>query len=120
MLHKIEEWKDIDGYEGYYQVSNLGNIKSLDVEVFNGKVMHIRKGRVLKLQTNGNYNKVSLSYRGKVKQFLVHRLVAKAFLPNKQNKPEVNHIDYDCFNNCVSNLEWVTAKENDTHKRCKQ
>lgn len=112
-----EIWKNIQGYTGIYQVSSLGNIRSLNRVAWNGHVKHMIKGKLLKLQTNGHYNKVSLSKNGQVNQYLVHRLVAKAFIKNTKNKPEVNHKDKNCYNNHVSNLEWVTSKENDTHKR---
>lgn len=116
MLQKIE-WRDIFGYKGLYQVSSCGMIRSLDRIVWNGKCYHTHKGRILKLQSNLHYNKVSLSKEGKVKQHLVHRLVAMAFLPNPKRKEEVNHKDYNCYNNHVDNLEWVSSKENDSHKR---
>lgn len=112
-----EIWKNIKDYEGIYQVSNFGRVRSLDRYCWNGHKNHFKRGKILKLQTNMHYNKISLSKKGKVKQFLVHRLVAKAFIKNPKNKPEVNHIDKNCFNNKICNLEWVTAKENDTHKR---
>ena len=112
-----EVWSDIEGYEGYYQVSSFGRIRSLDREIYNGKVYHMKKGKLLRLQSNGNYNKISLSKKGTVKQFLVHRLVASCFILNLSDKPEVNHIDKDTYNNVYTNLEWVTSKENDTHKR---
>ena len=113
----IEEWKSIKGYEDYYEVSSLGRVRSLTITTWNGKVYHKKKGRILKLQTNQCYNKVTLSKKGQTKQHLVHRLVAIAFIPNPENKPETNHKDYDTYNNNIENLEWVTAKENDTHKR---
>lgn len=116
MLYKIK-WADIKGYKGLYQVSSTGKVRSVSRRGWNGRVFHEIKGRELKLQSNGNYLKVSLSKKGKVKQLLVHRLVAQAFIDNPENKPEVNHINYNKHNNAVENLEWVTAKENDTHKR---
>lgn len=81
-----------------------------DGVVFNAKTL-----RFIKPQSNGNYYKVTLSIQGKEKQFLVHRLVAKAFIPNPENKPEVNHINGDKFDNRAENLEWVTASENQIH-----
>lgn len=100
-----EKWKKIKGYENY-QVSNLGKVK--------GK--NILKGWNL----NGRkYVQIGLSKNGAIKKFLVHRLVAKAFLKNPLNKEQVNHIDNNPSNNIVSNLEWVTAKEN-THYTIKQ
>lgn len=108
----MEIWKDIKGYEGYYQVSNLGNVRSLDR--FDG--VHDRKGTKIKpnLKQNG-YLQVGLRKHNKRKWFGVHRLVATYFLRNPNNKPQVNHIDCNKQNNNVSNLEWVTGKENQEH-----
>ena len=101
-----EIWKDIEGYEGIYQVSNKGRIKS-----FYGV-----KEKILVTRTKGHdYEKVLLSKNGVGKTFLIHRLVAKAFIPNPENKPEVNHIDGNKKNNCVENLEWMTCSENTKH-----
>lgn len=102
MLEEI--WKDIEGYEGLYQVSTLGRVKNS------------RSGKVLKVgkQING-YLQVSLYKNGKSKRYYMHRLVAQAFIPNPQNKPQVNHIDENKENNYFENLEWVTAKENSNH-----
>lgn len=118
-----EIWKDVIGYEGLYQVSNFGRIKSLKREVrikyfnigWSTRIVPetIRKQTIFK---NG-YAGVQLHKQQKVHLGLVHRLVAKAFIPNTENKPEVNHEDGDKLNNNVSNLEWTTRKENDTHSR---
>ncbi|MCF1632931.1 NUMOD4 domain-containing protein [Tetragenococcus koreensis] len=111
-----EIWRTIVGYEGFYEVSSLGKVRSLKRSIEQkGDVKHIRvmEGRVLKhnLDRNG-YHKVVLSKNGKTKTFKIHRLVAKAFILNTDNLPQVNHIDEDKTNNCVSNLEWCTAKQN--------
>jgi hypothetical protein len=113
----MEIWKDIDGFVGKFQVSNLGNIKGLRRTATNyqGVVSNIPE-RILKLQlTNNGYCHIALNDRENTRQRLVHRLVAEAFIPNPENKSEVNHIDGDKTNNVVENLEWATASENQTH-----
>jgi hypothetical protein len=112
-----EVWKDIKGYEGLYQVSNLGRVKSLDriINYSNG-LNSKHKGKILtKEKTRDNYNRVTLSLNNKQKRFQVHRLVAKHFLKNINNKPCVNHIDGNKLNNIVENLEWCTYSENEIH-----
>ena len=110
-----EVWKDIEGYEGYYQVSNLGQVRSLDRTIpFRGGEKKL-EGMILKQKLNKGYNMVGISMGGKQKGKLTSRLVAKAFIDNPENKPEVNHIDENKQNNRVENLEWVTAKENANH-----
>jgi hypothetical protein len=105
-----EIWKDISGYEGIYQVSNKGNVRSYKA-FKNGENLKPRKRR-------GGYFGVGLSKNGKVNYQLVHRLVAIAFIENPQNKPYVNHIDENPSNNNVENLEWVTNNENMLHSNC--
>lgn len=114
----MEEWRDIDGYVGYYQVSNKGRVRSLDrtintSERFGG----IRKisGKILACSKVEGYPAVSLCKNGSENKEFVHRLVAKAFIPNPDNKPEVNHIDANRANDSVENLEWVTHLENMQH-----
>lgn len=103
-FHENEIWKEIKGYEGLYAVSNKG------------RVMNIMSGKVLKPGINGNgYENVVLCKNGKHKNYKVHRLVAQAFIPNKLNLPEVNHIDECKTNNDVSNLEWVSKSDNIRH-----
>lgn len=111
MEDKINEiWKNIDGYEGLYQISNLGRVKSLGNE-------KNRKERILKLTKNKKtgYLQVGLHKEGKAKRINVHRLVASAFIENPNNLPFINHIDEDKTNNSVSNLEWCDAKYNNNY-----
>lgn len=101
-----EEWRDVKGYEGLYQVSNLGRARSF----------HNQYGRVLKpIRTTDGYSQVTLSKNGKLKATRLHILVAQAFIPNPENKPQVNHIDGNRANCHVDNLEWATSKENIQH-----
>ena len=113
-----EIWKDIKGYEGLYQVSNIGRIKSLERTLTrkNGIKMPIKE-RVLKPKTERNgYLRVNLcNGSGEGKLFLVHRLVCEAFHGNPKNKPCVNHIDENRANNAASNLEWCTYEENNKY-----
>lgn len=113
-----EVWKDIKGYEGLYQVSNLGNVRSYDRFVIGGRYLAQRKiaGKVLNPWDNGSgYLVVSLHNKHKRENRYVHRLVAAAFLEKQPTKNEVNHIDYNKHNNAVSNLEWCTRQENTDH-----
>lgn len=107
-----EIWKDIEGYEGLYQISNLGNVKSLTrrvKQIRNNKVRYyIKPGRLMALPPNDQkYVHVSLYKNGIEKQCKVHRLVAFAFIDNPSGHPEVNHKDFNKENNAVNNLEWV-------------
>lgn len=112
-----EIWRDVAGYEGLYQVSNKGRVRSVDhtVKTKTGKDMLV-KGIMKKPSTGKDgYQYINLLHKGKQKRCAVHRLVAIAFIPNPNNKPEVNHIDAIKNNNCVNNLEWVTGQENNQH-----
>ena len=101
-----EEWRDVGGYEGLYQVSNLGRIRSF----------HNQYGRVLKpIRTTDGYSQVTLTKKGNQTFVRLHVLIARAFIPNVENKPQVNHIDGNRQNCRVDNLEWVTPKENIQH-----
>lgn len=106
-----EIWKDIKGYEGLYQISNLGNVKS-----FPRKGTHTIKERIIKFtKSNKGYCIAVLKNNYVQKALSVHRLVAQAFIPNPDNLPQVNHIDGNKLNNCVDNLEWCTNKQNRKH-----
>lgn len=115
-----ELWKDVQGYEGYYQVSNLGRIKGLDRKVTHsrsdGTKMQVRlKGRILKQYASNGYLRVRLSKDGAIKNYMAHRLVAAEFNGNSKNKPYVNHKNGIKHDNRSCNLEWCTASENNFH-----
>jgi len=104
-----EIWKDIEGYEGRYQVSNLGRVKSLNYR-------HTDQERILQpIPFSHGYLVVNFLKNKKHKTFLIHRLVAQSFIPNPDNKPQVNHINGVKTDNRVVNLEWVTPLENTQH-----
>jgi hypothetical protein len=112
-----EEWKNIKGYEGYYQISNLGNLKALSREVRhpNGGVRKTKE-RISQGSTDGKgYKVATLSKEGNSERVLIHRLVALAFLKNKYNLPVINHKDGVKHNNKVNNLEWSTYQHNIQH-----
>ena len=109
-----EIWKDIKGYEGLYQVSNLGRIKSLKND--NIKYGHYKEFIISQNNNNSfNYWRCGLCKNGVVKKYAIHRLVAEAFISNPYNLPQVNHIDGNKSNNTINNLEWVTCSENIQH-----
>lgn len=107
-----EIYKDIEGYEGLYQVSNLGNVKSLNYH-------NTKKEKVLKPTIcSDGYKRVMLYKNKTIKLYSVHRLVAQAFIENTNNYPCVNHKDESRTNNVVTNLEWCTYKYNTNYGTC--
>lgn len=111
-----EIWKPIDGYEGLYEVSNHGNVRSLDRYVMDKGNPSLRKGRLISACDNGHgYKYVTLYKDGKQKHKHVHRLVAEAFVDNPNNLNEVNHLDFDKSNNVSTNLEWCSRQYNMHH-----
>lgn len=103
----FERWKPIEGYEGLYEISDFGRVRSLDHYVnYKSYKQRLVKGRLLKLASDGRYTTVCLSKQDSKKTLLVHRLVAQAFIPNPHNLPEVNHKSECKFFNHFSCLEW--------------
>lgn len=112
-----EIWKDITGFEGLYQVSNLGRIKSLKRNVKNAHSERIIKEKILKQSEGKKYMHVRLSKNCKTSTKLVHRLVAEAFISNFKKLKEVNHLDANPKNNCIDNLEWCSRYDNMQHAK---
>ena len=113
----MEIWKDIVNYEGLYQISNEGNVKSLDktYNVGYGGIKH-QKEKILKPTNVGRgYLHICLCKNGKKEYKRIHRLVAEAFIPNPNNYPTINHKDENPKNNKVENLEWCTQSYNNTY-----
>lgn len=114
--NKKEVWQSVKGYEGIYEVSTYGRVKSLTRKIRSRYgCQRVVKGKVLYRKPRKNYIQVELCKKGVRTQYLIHRLVANAFLPNPENKPQVNHKDGDKSNNNLQNLEWVTQSENQKH-----
>ena len=114
-----EIWKDIQGYEGFYQISNLGNVKSLErvVDKGNGILQH-RKERIMnKRESVDGYYIAKLNVNKKSTSIAIHILVARHFIDNPNNYPEVNHKDCNRKNNQVDNLEWCTHQQNVEHSK---
>lgn len=108
-MYEDEIWRAVKGYEGLYEVSNLGRVRSLD-RISKGRR---RKGRILRHYVTGSeYFQVCLSKEGESKNIAVHRLVATAFVPNPEKKETVNHINEDKRDNRSCNLQWLTLEEN--------
>ncbi len=114
----IEKWKDIQGYEGMYQVSNMGRVKSLEriTKFKNRDYTRIEQEKILTpAKHHKGYLKAQLRKNGKNKAFFIHRLVAQSFIPNPENKSTVNHKNGIKTDNRVENLEWMSNQENMKH-----
>ena len=117
----MEIWKDILGYEGFYQVSNLGNVKRLSVLKLNGRYYSLCKEKILNTTTSNGYKQLTLYSNGVKKTRMIHQLVAESFLNHIAcgSKLVINHKDFNKLNNCVDNLEIVTTRENSNKKHLK-
>jgi len=118
-MNKVEVWKNISGYEGFYKISNLGNVKSLKRIVnstsYGHPTSYIKEEKILKPIKLGKYNGVQLSVNGITKKKYIHRLVLESFTNKNTWKETVNHIDGIKKNNNLDNLEWNTYSENNLH-----
>ncbi len=121
-MKELEIWSDIEGYEGHYQISNLGRARSVDRGMYVRQDRYTqprwtnRKGKLLKQYLDGKgYRMIRPCIFGISKTLMVHRLVAQAFVPNPEQKRVVNHLNADHLDNRAANLEWCTTKENNHH-----
>jgi len=112
----MEIFKAIQGYEGLYEISNLGVVKSLPKERVFGNRTFLTKEKTLKQRIHDGYYRVNLCGVGKMKTFNVHLLVIRAFVPKEEDKNFANHKDFNKLNNHFENLEWVTTSENNSHR----
>lgn len=128
MSKLIEEWRPVVGYEGLYEVSDWGRVKSVDrIEIFfnnkcNKNTIRKRKGRIINIDYNckGGYGRIYLNKDGNEIKKRIHRVVAETFIPNPDNKPCVGHWDCNVTNNKVENLYWCTVVENNNNPITKQ
>lgn len=115
-MEEIEIWKDVITYEGWYQVSSFGNVRTFRAKGRGVSNTQMKEPRLLKpFKDRGGYVNVKLTKDKIEKTIMIHRLVATAFLENPNNLEQVNHIDSNRSNNNVSNLEWVSREENQAH-----
>lgn len=112
-----EIWKPVINYEGYYEVSNIGNVRSIDRVIIdsNSNTFHHKSKQLKPAKNKYGYLQIGLSINGKTNSYTVHTLVAKAFIINTNNKPTVNHIDGNKLNNYINNLEWASKSEQAIH-----
>lgn len=114
----MEQWRQVGGYEEFLEVSNLGNVRTVARQIpLNGGLRYFKSIQCkLCLKRNGYFQvAVRLGGKDKRKWFLVHRIVALAFIPNPENLPQINHKDGNKTNNTVSNLEWCNSSHNQNH-----
>lgn len=108
-----EIWKEIEGYEGLYEISNLGRVRRMaHVQRTNFRIFQVPSKIIALNKVGAGYMQAPLRKEGKTTHHLVHRLVAKHFIPNPNNLPQVNHLDEDKTNNIVTNLQWVSPHDN--------
>lgn len=111
----MEIWKDVEGFEMYYQVSSYGRIRCKEIIIDYDGHKQLKRSRIMMGTLRNGYHHLDIKVEKTRHHLAIHRLVAKAFVNNPDNKPHVNHIDGDPLNNLPENLEWVTHQENMIH-----